>query len=516
MSSEWGDLENGLAGLDGEVSGADLPGPDAARTRARQRTRRRTASVALAAVVVLAGGGLAVGQLAGVNSAEVQPAGPSDGSPTPTEPAPTTSPDDGDPTESPDVDNEPPVAFLDPDELSPMIDPADGSEVTWVGSDDPLPDLGLDTCATPDFDLGGDRRWYIPERPVSDFSDIAPNDADGGRWDGATQLIVEPGDPAQAFQVLRDSYQGCASTASNDPDVGQVAGYVDAPFTGIGDDAYIVGLLIETEDDEFGRTMLVGVARTGDYVTVVIRQDARQAIGPLSGRDAITPMGVDLAAAVNKLCELPDGGECATDPVFDDPIFEDPEIDPELHELADEPLLTDDDVNPVGTYDGFVRSESTGPSDTLYDLLCLSEFSAADGERTETGGWNHDSGAWLTEVVRETPEDGSATALIETYESLPDQCGEQNEGREQTVNQPQEIAVGGADQARAWTVTTEPIPDDLGTEPFFGGVGMARNANIIVVITFAASGDPTEGTDGEWKDYATRTLAAALVRAIAE
>jgi hypothetical protein len=114
------------------------------------------------------------------------------------------------------------------------------------------------------------------------------------------------------------------------------------------------------------------------------------------------------------------------------------------------------------------------------------------------------------EFALQMPDARAAAAFVAGHVTLPDQCGEVIATHEQTVNQPTSPPVDGADDALVWTVDDRPLPGDPGSADSFGGVGMARTGNIVVVIYLGAFGDPT---DGGWDDYAARTLDTALDRA---
>lgn len=278
MSADFdSELTRGLGSLSSELGRTPLPGPAAARARGRRRARNQAASAVFGAVAIVAGGVFALAQPAPLSAPD--PASPSTGSVGPTT-DPNPSPSD---VTSDDL-------LLPAGELEPVEETSNGTFVEWVDSG-PLSDLGLDTCGPPD--LAFEQRWYAPEQPVP---------ADSPQWTGATQLAGVPGNAETGFDTVRSTYARCAATPSE-----QVADAAQWNVGDVGDEAYLATFLIPTESAEIGREMMVGVARTGSYVTTIIRQVASQEIG--------TPDRIvhDLSAAVDRLCNLSGGGACAGD-----------------------------------------------------------------------------------------------------------------------------------------------------------------------------------------------------------
>ncbi|MGH8777383.1 MAG: DUF7373 family lipoprotein, partial [Jiangellaceae bacterium] len=231
----------------------------------------------LGAVAVVAGGVFAFAQPTPPTAPDVADTPSDSASPSPTT-TPSLSPSDVTPDD----------LLLPASELEPVEETRDGTFVEWAESD-PLPDLGLDTCGPPD--LAYEQRWFAPVQPVP---------ADSPQWTGATQLAGQPGDAEVAFDTISGMYARCAAMPT-----GEIRYAVQWDVGRVGDQAYLATYLIRTDDAELGREMQVGVARTGPYVTTLIRQVAQQEIG--------TPdrMVHDLSAAVNRLCALTGGGACA-------------------------------------------------------------------------------------------------------------------------------------------------------------------------------------------------------------
>ncbi|HEX6195741.1 MAG TPA: hypothetical protein VFZ37_07515, partial [Jiangellaceae bacterium] len=223
-----------------------------------------------------------------------------------------------------------------------------------------------------------------------------------------------------------------------------------------------------------------------------------------------------LAAAVSKVCGADCVGEITPRLTYSDATLP-----------ADFPLLLDEDVSPIGTYSGFVWSETLVNPDR-YEYFCLPDLVYQgtvvhpSSQPVQVGGeaatiyqgeWYHEGEGGFYETVIQFLNAQEAADFVADYSELPDQCGEVVETHEQVVNQPASVDVSGADEALVWTIDEQVLPSDPGSAPAFHGVGMARSENVVVVIGFAAFGDPTTGTSGTWADYAIDTLAVAIDRA---
>src|SRR5690606_36015145 len=82
MSTEHGDIRRRLEDLGAALGDLQLPGPDAARRRARQRSRRQAGGAVLGAVAAVAVGVISVGGLPAANTAPPAPAESPTGEPT--------------------------------------------------------------------------------------------------------------------------------------------------------------------------------------------------------------------------------------------------------------------------------------------------------------------------------------------------------------------------------------------------------------------------------------------------
>lgn len=179
------------------------------------------------------------------------------------------------------------------------------------------------------------------------------------------------------------------------------------------------------------------------------------------------------------------------------PVATDPP--PAYSTIAAEPLLTRDDLNPVGRATVADRFETASVVQGLLEVQCLDALPLAQAEARPTGFWPGDS-ADVVEVVLQLPAEADARSLVDSHRSLPDHCG--RGGAPQQVHQPTPVDVEGADEAMTWTID--------GTKTF-GAVGLARTGNVVVVLTLASTSDPL---DGGWDTYAARTLALAFDRAV--
>jgi len=183
----------------------------------------------------------------------------------------------------------------------------------------------------------------------------------------------------------------------------------------------------------------------------------------------------------------------------------------ETLEISGRPLLTDADVNPVGPYSGLELNSSQSLAQGYEDRACLPRLTTVDATRQQLGAWFSPEQPSFYEGVLQMPSVATARDLVDRQRNLPERCGYISETHRQKVDQPTPVEVEGADEALVWTVTNVPLPSDLGSEGSFSGVAMARRANVVVVVTFNAFADPT---DGGWETYGTPALGLALDRAL--
>lgn len=499
MPAEWpaefDDLSRRLSDLESDVARVRMAGPAVARRRGRQRARNRAAGVALGTVAAIV---IGVGALNALPQTTATPE-PID---TPT-PAPTPEPTQ-DPTPGPILTPTPDSSPTEESESSPLADlllaPSDlaaleshwWGDAEWVAHSGRRPGEAGFAC----FPIFGQPPGGATQSAFANFqADAVERWADEEIWTFASE-----DEAADALAEFRSSLGLCA-TEREDVDLTDTWEY-----DGIGDASFQSAMFVPPEIEGATHVAIVGAARTGSTLVVTATDFGSQ--------EAFLGESDMLAAAVAKVC-----GDCVGE-ITQRQTYPESTPDSDL-------FLLDDDVNPVGTYSDFVRSDTR--SDTgRYESFCLPElvFQEAIGQSpsvpAQVGGeaptiyqaeWFGPSEGTVYETVMQFPDGQEAASFLANYVELPEQCGEVAETREQVVNQPTARDVSGADEALVWTVDEQPLPEDPGSEPGFSGVGMARAGNVVVVIGFAASGDPTSGTSGTWADYAAQTLALAIDRA---
>lgn len=180
--------------------------------------------------------------------------------------------------------------------------------------------------------------------------------------------------------------------------------------------------------------------------------------------------------------------------------------------IVDNALLRNGDVNPVGTYAGFRLTDSASLAQNYEELACLPRLTTSGADRQLLGAWfSGTNEGSVYEGVLQMPSVTAADGFVEGQRRLPDQCGFVSDTQEQTVHQPVEVTVDGADEALVWSVADRPLDEDPRSEGSFTGVGLARSGNVLVVITVRAFRDPTAGG---WADWAAETLSIGFDRAL--
>lgn len=430
MSADFdSDLQRGLESLSSDAGHIGLPGPAAARRRARQRTRNQATGAVLGAVAIVASGVFAFAQPT-LSSAPDYAGPPPSESATPTESA---TPSDT-PTPTHDVPGITPDALLRAADLSPILDS------DWQESG-PLPDADLGVCS--DALPGGElTRWFVPTAQEASH-----------RWNGAFQVIEPHTDETAttaAYAALRDTYEQCAAAKEQ-------AQFHDSYTVGaVGDEAYAIVMGVPAEAD-FGRELAIGVARSGTVVTRVIRQVAVQETGP---PELIV---ADLATAVNRICTTPAGGACAGEP----------EIDRIPQNTTGTPgyLSPDDAARVLGTPGVWeVALEPTDVGDGGHRHVCAVFDDVPGMEATQYTLVTLDAGVpeparSVTQSVLTFPDEESAISAADQMTAGFDACGQA---------QPQLEVSPVTDQV--WLVG---ISDSVDPPPWWG---LARRGSVVTLV----------------------------------
>jgi hypothetical protein len=280
MSADFdSDLRRRLEGLGSDIGRAGLPGPTAARRRARQRSRNQAVGAVLGAAVMVGGAVLAVAQPTLLTA--------SDPATSPSEtvtsgPAQTPSTSPSSPDQAPTL---PTSVLLQVSDIEP-----EGEPIGWAESDQPVdPWPCAPDAAASDHVLK--RTFLNPE---------------GGRIEHIVEATAG-GQAASRFAEIHDALVSCVeSGAASGADF-----RLDEIWavTGVGDDAVLVRYWAPPREEPPGEGQLivsVSIARSGNAVTTVTRGGFAQ--------DANVPdTSEDAQAAVTRLCPVT-GGACVTNP----------------------------------------------------------------------------------------------------------------------------------------------------------------------------------------------------------
>lgn len=470
------DLRRRLGGLSADLDGVPLPGPTAARERAARRTRHQVAGTVLAGVAAVAAGVAIISPPGLVTT------------PNPAPPATLSTPMLTDPADPADP-TDPAEAGLDPSAgLLTAGDVAGDTGVEWTETGDPGPEVSCDP--SPVVDTMSALRGRAQVAFTSEAGTVR-------------QDLIRFVDGGSATGVA-DELFACLDERGAD-DLPWVASTVG--LTGIGDEGW-AAQYYEDPTDQQADVATVAIVRSRDVVSITVQTET--GADTVGGQGALD-LAVPIAAAERMCAELYDD-TCVSDPSAEDLTGADPtEPERELLQLADDPFLADEDVAAVGSATGFFRSTLDPSETTAYQAPCLQDPLDAGADRVLPLGFSHDLDASLVEWVLQLPTVDSAAQVVAAHLNLPDVCGEVGEDREQTVGDPVGLDVEGADDAVAWTVEGVPTADNAGSSTSFAGIGIARVANLVVVVSFAAMDDPS---GGDWPSVVSGLLARAVDRSI--
>jgi len=383
MSADFdSDLRRRLEGLGSDIGRAGLPGPAAARRRARQRARNQAVGAVLGAAVLVGGAVIAVAQ-----------------------PTLLTAPD---PADQPSESVRPPVASPTP---------------TPLPTDATLPNSVLLTVA--DIEPDGEPIGWAETEPPAQGWPCVPPAPDSGRAlqrhfenpeGGRIQQVVEStGTVEQAearFAEIHDELITCVedgTAAGDDFRLDQVWS-----VTGVGDEALLVRYWapLREEPPLEGQLLLVSVsiARTGNAVTTVARGGAAM--------DANFPDTTDDAeAAITRLC-VETGGACVTDP-DQEQVYPEP--------AGDVPgwLTVADVSDAIGVDRITAASEVRVAPDGTFGFVCFRTDARAAGATSIESRTYHDPfdpGMGVDESIARFPSGSAARAYYDTLMAEGDSC----------------------------------------------------------------------------------------------
>lgn len=256
-----------------ELHDVRWPRPTILTRAGAARRRTHTAVGAAATVLALVGSGLLVGDADGVRPrldalhlVEPEPSGP------------------------------PPAYPLTSDELlsaEEITTAFPGAWATEMTSDNSAGDGLVLPCQQPRF-ADRDRQAALMRTFTTDPTGSDPNALIAGQ---ATEVSRTPEAAHATYAASLQWYAGCPAD--------RVQLLSTRAVTGVGDEA---ALFVLRNWAAPVRAMVVSVARTGVVTTTVAQAVPVATRKPVSGNTAL------LAAAVNRLCALPDAGACATQP----------------------------------------------------------------------------------------------------------------------------------------------------------------------------------------------------------
>jgi hypothetical protein len=177
--------------------------------------------------------------------------------------------------------------------------------------------------------------------------------------------------------------------------------------------------------------------------------------------------------------------------------------------LADDPLLLAGQLDPVGNHVGLQRSPDP-VDDTVRPLQCLSNPADWGAQQVESASYYDDVDGRSYEHVLRFPDAASAgAALVHPLDDL----------RGCPVGDASEVTVTGraeervpatlADEAYRTARLSTPT---AASEPFYYELGVARRANVVVVLEWTSQGSPFARGSSAWA-WTPERLAAALERA---
>ncbi|MGH8840858.1 MAG: hypothetical protein ACRDVO_16605 [Jiangellaceae bacterium] len=381
MSADFdSDLRRRLEGLGSDAGRANLPGPAAARQRARRRARNQAVGAVLGAAVVVGGAVIAVAQPTLLTAPD--PA-TSPGETVTSSPGPTPSPSPS----SPDVPTLPTSVLLQLSDIEPEGEPIGWAE--WPGEAWPCTPV----AATSDRIL--QRMFVNPEA-------------------GRIEHIVEATASGQApsrFAEIRDDLISCVeSGAASGAEFRLDEIWV---VTGVGDEAVLLRYWAPLREGPPGESQLivsVSIARSGDAVTTVTRGGFAQ--------DANVPdTSEDAQAAVTRLCAAT-GGACVTDP-DQQRTYPEPAADlPGWLTVADVVEATGEDRISAA---GEVLTDATG-----FPFVCFQTDPGATGATSVESRTFYDAldptAISVDEYVARFPSGSAARAYYDTLTAEGDSC----------------------------------------------------------------------------------------------
>ncbi len=275
MSADFdSDLQRGLEGLSSDARHVGLPGPAAARRRARQRTRNQATGAVLGAVAIVASGIFAFAQP--TLSSAPDPADTPTGTVTA---SPSTSPPTS-PSPNPTAEM---VAL--PESVLLTVEDIDNDSTRWQQVGEPAAPW---TCA-PAAPAAADDRQVLRRS----FGTA------GSRLDQIIEAST-PDDAVARFEEIRSGVTACVDALGDSYGFGWISA-----FDGLGDDAWQASYFAPPRNGDEATLVRVDLVRTGLAVTSV-------SSGGFAMDDNYPPEWDRAVAATTRLCEAA-AGACVTE-----------------------------------------------------------------------------------------------------------------------------------------------------------------------------------------------------------
>jgi hypothetical protein len=178
-----------------------------------------------------------------------------------------------------------------------------------------------------------------------------------------------------------------------------------------------------------------------------------------------------------------------------------------LH-LADDPLLLAGQLDPVGNHTGFLRSPDP-VDDAVRPLQCLSSPAGWGAPQLESALFYDDVDGRAYEHVLRFPDEAAAgAALVRPLDDLR-ACPVGNASEVTVTGRAEEQVPSVGDEAYRGARLSTPT---AASEQFYYELGVARRANVVVVLEWTSQGNPFAGSSTAWV-WTPERLTAALERA---
>jgi hypothetical protein len=286
----------------------------------------------------------------------------------------------------------------------------------------------------------------------------------------SVEVSADEAAAAEAAETTRGWYAGCTT-----PRV-QLLGTYTVPR--VGDEA---NLFVLRGWDQPVTTQVVGVARSGALTTTTVHSATTRAEPSLKGSTRL------LADAVEKLCKLPGGGECASHARAraSAPLAAGPEPS----------MLSESDLPPVREAPGpWVGTDPVKASDNVAATRCDdSDFSTAQFSKNMTRSF----------LIPSAPELPPEFGLTQTVGALPDAAAEKfvaEVRRKLAACTDEELGTEvvrlldetrGARELTVWRVTVE-VSEDRKVRFL---MAIIRNEGAVSQVTFVPSGEVTMASE---------------------